>query len=272
MAFERIFRVRCVFFSLLFTQIFASYVANPVFIDSSSLQQSVPDLECSEVSSWLSSKISYEKEYMQDMNLQFSSQGIKQRVQFAQFYGNFLSLTANIAKRVDLFAKGGVVNPFFQFANPISGASQNNISTNRKSLPLWNLGAKFLLIKKNNWDVSLSGSYLQTEEKDFLFFQAVNPLSASHAEIKWYQWQVCSAIGYSTSFISPYAGGKYSRTILSFDPDPNTLQVAKRKFDNRRRWGFFLGSTIVMSYYLEMNFEARLIDEQSWTGAATLKF
>lgn len=251
---------------------FANYVGNPQAPDLPKIISYTKGMTFAEQDYWLNAKLDYEKEYMQDMNLEFKSGGTQQRVQYSYFYGNFLTLTANILKRINFYAKGGAVEPRFQFANPTSFGISSNTLTNRKTIPAWAFGAKFLLFKIRQWCFAVESSYFQTDHRNFLLFTATAPINPQNTEISWYNWQVSGALSFNVCPLVPYIGGKYSRTIVTFAQGTPGLEIAPTKYDNRRKAGVFLGVTLLASRYLEMNVEGRFIDEQSWSGTMGLKF
>lgn len=251
---------------------FANYVGNPQAPDLPKIIAYTSDMTYPEQDYWLNAKLDYEKEYMQDMNLEFTSGGIQQRVEYSYFYGNFLKLTANILKRIDLYAKAGAVNPRLQFALPTGFGTSSNALTNRKTLPAWSLGAKFLVWKMDRFSFAVESSYFQTDHRNFLLFSATTPVAPTNTQINWYNWQVSSAVSWNVCPFVPYMGAKYSRTILTLDQSTPAITVDPLKLDNRRSFGFFLGCTILASRYLEMNFEGRFIDEQSFSGTMGFRF
>lgn len=261
------------FFSLiLFANIgFANYVGNPQAPDLPKIISYTRDMCYDEQDYWLNAKLDYEKEYMQDMNLEFNSGGVEQRVQFANFNGNFLKLTANILRRINFYAKAGTVQPRFQFALPGAVTTSNSL-TNRKTLPAWGLGAKVLAFKVDRLSFAVESSYFQTDHRNFLLFSATTPVNPANRDVRWYNWQVSSAVSWNICPLVPYAGAKYSRTILTLDQSTQAIPVDPFKLDNRRKFGFFLGCTLLASRYLEMNFEGRFIDEQSFSGTLGFRF
>ena len=131
---------------VLFTNVgFANYVGNPQAPDLPKIISYTRDMTYEEQDYWLNAKLDYEKEYMSDMNLEFTSGGVGQRVQYAYFNGNYLKLTANLLKHIDFYAKAGTLNPRVQFAFPSGLGISSNALTNRKAIPAWGLGAKFLV-------------------------------------------------------------------------------------------------------------------------------
>lgn len=267
-------KLKSIFFGLvlLANAGFANYVGNPQAPDLPKIISYTRDMCYDEQYYWLNAKLDYEKEYMQDMNLEFTSGGLGQRVQFANFNGNFLKLTANILRRIDFYAKAGTVQPRLQFALPSGFGLSSNALTNRKTLPAWGVGAKFLVFKMDCFSFAVESSYYQTDHRNYLLYTATAPVGPTNTTVSWYNWQVSSAISYNVCPLVPYAGAKYSRTILTLDQSTPAVPVTPLKLDNRRKFGFFLGCTLLASRYLEMNFEGRFIDEQAFSGTLGLRF
>lgn len=257
---------------LLTSSVFANYVGNPQSPDLPKIAAYTKDMSFAQQDYWLNAKLDYEREYMQDMNLQYYSAGHAQRVQFSHFYGNYLTLTANILKRIDLYVKGGAVDPRFQFGDVSALGAVSNQLTNQKTIPAWSLGAKVLVCKMDRFSFAVESSYFQTDHREFLLYTATAPIGPVNTEIDWYNWQVSGAISWNACPFVPYIGGKYSRTIVTFNQSTPALQVDPVRFDNRRKGGVFLGCTLLASRYMELNFEGRFIDEQSFSGTLGFRF
>lgn len=251
---------------------FANYVGNPEAPELPKIISYTRNMTYAEQDYWLNAKLDYEKEYMSDMNLEYISGSPHHRVQYSNFYGNYLTLTANFLKRIDFYAKAGAVNPFFQLALPSDNGVGNNNLTNRKTIPAWGLGAKFLVFKLNRVSFGVESSYFQTDHRNFILFTAVPIVSPAHTTTSWYNWQVSSALSLNLCPLIPYAGAKYSRTVVTLDQSTPAVPIKPIKFDNRRKFGFFLGCTFLASRYLEMNFEGRFIDEQAFSATLGFRF
>lgn len=251
---------------------FANYVGNPQAPDIPRIVSYTKNKNPDDVDYWLNAKLDYEKEYMGDMALDFTSGGTHQRDQFSKFYGNYLTLTANIVRRIDLYAKGGLVNPRFEFAVTDALGVTQHLMTNPHSLPAWALGAKVLVFKKCNTSFALEASYFQTDHRDVLVYSAVAPVIPEENELRWYNWQVSGGLSYQAGILIPYIGAKYSRTIVSLNPSTPALVVDPFKMDNRRKWGLFLGCTVLACRYFDLNIEGRLIDENAFSGTMGFRF
>jgi hypothetical protein len=257
---------------LLTNVVFGNYVGNPQSPDLPKIISYTKDMTFAEQDYWLNAKLEYEKEYMQDMNLEFTSGGHGQRVQFSRFYGNYLTLTANILRRLDLYAKGGAVDPSFQYGAPTAFGTVSNALTNQKTIPAWALGAKLLLFKVNRFSFAVESSYFQTDHRNFLLLTATAPIAPVNTTVSWYNWQVSSAVSWNICPLVPYIGAKYSRTIVTLNQSTPALFIEPLKLDNRRKVGCFLGCTLLASRYLDLNFEGRFIDEQSFSGTLAYRF
>lgn len=261
---------------ILTNTVFANYVGNPQSPDLPKIIAYTRDLTFPEQDYWLNAKLEYEKEYMQNMNLEFPTEfptgRIENRVQRAHFYGNFLMLTANILKRIDLYAKGGAVDPRFQFALPSGFGFASNALTRQRTIPAWGLGAKFLVFTINRFSFAVESSYFQTDHRNLGLFTATAPVAPVNTTVSWYNWQVSSAVSWNVCPLVPYIGAKYSRTFVTFNQSTPALQVPLLKMDNRRKFGCFLGCTLLASRYFELNFEGRFIDEQAFSGTMGFRF
>jgi len=258
--------------TLLINVGFANYVGNPLSPDLPKIISFTKDMTYKQQDYWLNAKLEYEKEYMQDMNLEYTSGGEHHAVQYSKYYGNFLTLTANILRWIDLYAKGGAVDPRFEFGFPARFGFTKNDLTNQKTIPAWSLGAKVLAFKMNRFSLAVESSYFQTDHRNFLLFTATPPVLPVNTVINWYNWQVSSAVSWNACPLVPYIGAKYSRTIVSFNQSIPGLELEPLKMDNRRKFGCFLGCTFLAARYLELNFEGRFIDEQSVSGTMGFRF
>ncbi len=251
---------------------FANYVGNPQAPDIPKIVSYTKHMCPDEADYWLNVRLDYEKEYMNDMALNFTTAGLHQRDQFSSFYGNYLTLTANILRRIDFYAKGGLVDPIFHFQLTDATGTTFNLETNPHSLPAWALGAKWLVFKYCDFSFGVEGSYFQTDHRDVLLYSVIAPIIPEVNELRWYNWQVSGAIAYQASILIPYIGTKYSRTIVSLNPSTPANVVDPFKLDNRRKWGLFLGCTILACRYFDINIEGRLIDENSFSGTMGFRF
>lgn len=251
---------------------FANYVGNPQAPDLPKIITNTKNMTYPEQDYWLNARLEYEKEYMQNMNLEFSSGGIENRIQRAHFYGNFLTLTANILKRIDFYAKGGAVDPRFQFGLPTGLGFTADELTNQRTIPAWALGAKFLVFQVDRFSFAVESSYFQTDHRTFGLFTATAPVAPVATTVSWYNWQVSSAVSWYVCPLVPYIGAKYSRTIVTFNQSTPSLDVPLFKMDNRRKFGCFVGCSLLASRYFELNIEGRFIDEQAFSGTMAFRF
>jgi hypothetical protein len=259
---------------------FANLVGNPQAPDIPKVIAYTKNMPPDQVDYWLNARLDYEKEYCTDMDLEFSAGSIvtattgagDQRCEFSGFSGNFLILTANILRRMDFYAKAGAVIPNFNFAATDVLGSTHHFKSNTKSLPAWALGAKFLVFKAANTCLAVEGSYFQTDHRNVQVYSVVAPVIPVANTLSWYNWQVSAALSYQATMFIPYAGAKFSRTIVSFNPSTPALVVDPFKMDNRRKFGFFFGTSILAARYMEINLEGRLIDEQSFSATMGFRF
>ena len=124
----------------------------------------------------------------------------------------------------------------------------------------------------NRFSFAVESSYFQTDHRNFLLYTATPPVGPANTRTSWYNWQVSFALSWNVCPLVPYAGTKYSRTILTLDQSKPVVSLEPLKLDNRRKFGFFLGCTLLASRYLELNFEGRFIDEQAFSGTLGFKF
>lgn len=255
-----------IFFSFfLMAAGFANYVGNPV-APSYSNKVSLPKEKSQKVSDfWLKGRLEYEKSYVNNMNLEFTSEGIAQRAQNSAYAGNFLALYANFLKAISLYAKAGEVEPSFNYAvTSLSGASIHEL-TSVKDFFAWAFGSKFILFQNRQFAAAVEGSYFQTERRSIQVFSATDP-SPVQTALSWYSWQVSLGLAYKICPLIPYMGAKYSRTIVTFNPS------SFFKMDNRRKFGLFLGCTLLARKYVDLNFEGRLVDENAFSATLAFRF
>lgn len=100
----------------------------------------------------------------------------------------------------------------------------------------------------------------------------VNP--QGNSKICFYEWQVGLGASYQIDFFIPYLGAKWSNAGASFKHLPAGFLPTGSYFKtkNRRKFGMVIGTTLSTSNRFAATVEARLIDEQSITLAADIKF
>jgi hypothetical protein len=100
----------------------------------------------------------------------------------------------------------------------------------------------------------------------------VTPRAGS--KISFYEWQLGVGASYEVDIFNPYLGVKYSNAGARFKHLPPGFLPTGRHFKtkNRRKFGMVLGTTLSNGNRFAANVEARLIDEQALTLAASIKF
>lgn len=250
--------------------LFANYVGNPQAPDFSNFVPPVDDKSTPQKDAWIYAYVDYEKEYCSDMALLLTAGTTQQRCEFSSFAGNFLSLTANLFHHLAVYAKGGSVFPLFDFSATNPAGVTFHLQTEPRTLAAWAVGVKCLVYKIDNVCFSIESSYFQTQHHSIDVYSVVAPSSPVKSSLSWYNWQVSAGMSYQVKMLIPYMGLKYSGTHVSLDAHLPTL--GPFKMENRRKFGLFLGTTVLSSRYIDFNVEGRLIDEQSFSATLGVRY
>ncbi len=249
---------------LLSPKLFALYMGNP----------SAPEIIdegvffCKE--NWFAVKAGYQRDWVFDRNMKAVSK-VSGRMDGFDVISDQGVLTINLFDRVELYGSAGAAR-FHATHRPTKGV-RNEYETHDQFT--WGMGARGAFLIWKGLSFGFDGTY-QRAHPTIKWMTTngapVNPRSGS--KLTYHEWQVGLGASYQVDFFIPYIGVKYSNAGGRFKHLPFGFLPTGRHFKtkNRRKFGMVLGTTLSNGNRFAATVEARLIDEQSITLAAEVKF
>jgi len=251
---------------LLFTKpLFALYMGNP----------SAPEMIeegfffCKE--NYFSVKGGYQRDWVFDRNMKAVSK-ISGRLDDFEYTADQGVLTFDLINMIEIYGSFGAAK--FYSSNRPSGMGVRHEYQSYDQFT-WGAGLKGSLYTWKGLTFGINGAY-QKAKPSIKWITSngalVTPIEGS--KISFYEWQVGVGASYEIDIFNPYLGVKYSNAGALFKHLPPGFLPTGRHFKtkNRRKFGMVLGTTLSNGNRFAANVEARLIDEQALTLAASIKF
>lgn len=255
---------RWLFLLLLSPKLFALYMGNP----------SAPEIVnegfffCPE--NWLAVKAGYQRDWVFDRNMRAVSK-VAGRMDDFDFIADQGVLTINLIDRIELFGAAGAAC-FHASHCPRPGVRHEYKTQDQFT---WGVGLRGTFASWKGASFGINGAYQRAHPT--MKWVTVNgaPVSLSDgAKLSYAEWQVGLGVSYQIDSFIPYIGAKYSNAAARFKHLPEGLLSTGRYFKakNRRKFGMAVGTTLSNGDRFSSTIEVRLIDEQSITLAAEVKF
>lgn len=180
-------------------------------------------------------------------------------------------LILNIAERVDLYGTAGAAR-FLVSHRLLEGC--RDVYRSRDQL-MWGAGVRALLATWGQASCGIQMNYECAQPKIQWMTRNGSLLrNSSKGTLCYHAWQVGFGGAYQMELLSPYIGVKYSNVSAEFKNLPLEIFPGARHFTikNRRKFGVVMGTTFSTGAHFSANVEVRVIDEQSLTLAADMKF
>lgn len=216
-------------------------------------------------------KAGYQRDWVFDRNMKAVSK-ISGRLDDFEYIADQGVLTVNLIDRIEVYGSVGAAR--FYASNRPSGAGVRNEYQSYDQFA-WGLGLRGTIYEWKGLSFGMNACY-QKAQPDIKWITTngalVNPPSGS--KIRFYEWQIGAGASYQVDMFIPYIGAKWSNAGANFKHLPQNFLPTGRHFKtkNRRKFGMVIGTTLSTSNRFAATVEARLIDEQSITLAADIKF
>lgn len=95
----------------------------------------------------------------------------------------------------------------------------------------------------------------------------------SQARMRYQEWQAGFGLSHTVDIFTPYLGVTYSDVNARLRHlSPGVYTPSHLRMGSRERFGMALGCSLSSGKKVDLNFEARLFDEQAVTAAGNIKF
>lgn len=219
---------------------------------------------------WFAVKASYQRDWVFDRNMKAVSK-ISGRMDDFDFVVDQGVLTINLIDRIELYGSAGAAR-FHAIHRPMVGV-RHEYETHEQFT--WGLGARGTFAAWKGASFGIDGGYQQAHPTmKWMTLNGVPVSPRPGAKLTYYEWQVGLGASYQIDLFIPYIGVKYSNAGARFRHLPPGFLLSGRHFKtkNRRKFGMALGTTLSNGNRFAATVEVRLIDEQSITLAAEVKF
>jgi len=192
-----------------------------------------------------------------------------------QFYAGYPSFTLNLYEALDLYSYVGTSRYEAEWRVASPGLLSHIKARSNSGLAVSG-GFNLLLYEWPKTFIGMGGCYTKIRLKvDSL---KINTENQNQADSKWQgkTWQMNLGLAHIIDFFIPYIGIKYSR-FKSFIETPYTLGIAadgsfRNDFKNRNRIGLYLGCSITLRTFFQVQVEGRLFDEEAADLSAEIRF
>ncbi len=222
---------------------------------------------------WFGVKAGYQCDRVYDRRLRVvhrHSADQRKRVQQYDSLSNQGVLTFNFNDRVELFGSAGVMS--FDLTQRVF--EEIKVTYDSETHLAWGIGGRAILAYWGDLQIGLNAAYLQSNPP--LSSVKMNGTSSkNHATGKFREWQVGAGVSYWFHWFIPYLGVDFSDFRMKIKP----LNSLKYLFRSNRAvlkevypLGIFFGFGLSPDKVLNINFEARLINENAASGSLDFKF
>jgi len=250
---------------LIFTQpLFALYMGSP------SAPQVIEEGLFFSKENWFAVKVGYQRDWVFDRGLKAVSK-VSGGLDTFEWIADQGVLTFNIIDRIELYTSAGAAN--FSASNRPRGGIRQEYQTRDQFT--WGMGLRGILFELKGATFGFGGCYQRAHPTiKWLTTNGVPVSPRPGSKLTYNEWQVGFGVSYQVEMFTPYLGVKYSNASARFKHLPIGFLPNGRHFKgkNRRKFGMAIGTTLSNGNRFAATVEARLIDEQSITLAAEVKF
>lgn len=223
---------------------------------------------------WLGFKIGYQFDCVYDRKLHMEGHGhedSRKKVRKYESLSNLGVFTLNFNQRVELFSAFGSLSCKISQA-PYSGTEVDYHSATNF---VWQVGGRAILAYWGDLQFAIDAAFESSSSP--LSSLQVNSESYSKrsSEIGYDQWQIGVGISYRLHWFVPYLGVNYS-DFRSRIEHLNSLEFLFPEkhvtFKESYTTGLFMGFGLVSNRAFNVNFEARLLNENAISVSADFKF
>lgn len=198
----------------------------------------------------------------------------KMRAQHGRIDKMFLSfdqgaLIFNYLDRVEIYGTAGSMN----------GELSNRFHSDNKKRDYqthdgWTAGTggRFLLAEWGNAVIGIDGK-IQWGNPGMKWMSVNGVSKNTGGHLKYCEWQASFALSYTSDWLTPYIGVKYSNVHASVSGIPSAIYSHSHfKMINRDRFGMALGCTLSPGKKFDLFAEVQMFDEQALSFGGNLRF
>lgn len=184
--------------------------------------------------------------------------------------------TVSFGGKLDLYAFGGQTNDFQYHAN----IQNSDIIFNLDDEIIWGGGLNAVLYEWEDSAVKLfiDGKYRQMEDADYSSV-IVNgttfnkdQLTAPTTDAKYREWQGALGLSAKIGYFTPYFGVTYSEIKAKAEATAGGTTYALGTAKSDTNVGPFCGISLAPTKGISLEGQARFLNEQSFSGSATIRF
>lgn len=218
--------------------------------------------------SFLTFKVGYQGDYVFNRKMR-AHDGITGRIDRFQFYMNQGVATFNVLDRFEYYISAGSLTSTYWHRPHVDGKRREVESHDRWTL---GTGARLILFQWGNTVLGVDAKY-QYSTPHFKWAAVDGVSHATGAHMRYWEWQVGTALSYTVDIFTPYIGATYSvaqANLTGFSHSSYPLSHFHMR--NVDRFGMAVGCTLSSGKIFDLTLEARTFSEQAVTAAANVKF
>ncbi len=251
------------FLLLISPKLFALYMGNP------SAPEIIHEGFFFSSENTLAVKVGYQRDWVFDRSMKAVSK-VSGRLDDFDYISDQGVLTFNLIDWVELYGSAGAAR-FHAVNRPMRGVGHEYQTHDQF---IWGVGVRGIIARWKGVTFGINGAYERAHPTIKFITENGVPINGAGSRFNYHEWQVGAGASYQIDLFIPYLGLKYSNAGARFKHLPpgflNTGRFFKTK--SRRKFGMVVGTTISNGNRFAATVEARLIDEQSITLAAEVKF
>ncbi|MGR3973827.1 MAG: hypothetical protein QRY72_04600 [Candidatus Rhabdochlamydia sp.] len=206
-------------------------------------------------------KLGYEKRVISNREL-FIKAPLNVTLSEASLMKDLGTLTLNYLDRLEIHGSLGSVQGKLAYLLPLSFDQEVYVL---KQGYLAGCGGKLLLSQWGNCVLGMDGKV------EWLYPHVSSVISKSQdlLSLHAFEWQTALAVSYTTEWLTPYIGTKYSSFKATLESHGIDSPLHLR---SSHRWGMSIGFTLSPGTLFDVSFESQLIDEEGWMVGGNLRF
>lgn len=216
-------------------------------------------------------RLGFYGDYVFDRHMELDGRGGKDIDNF-EINTNAAFLALNFCDRVDLFATLGATN-FSMRANSgvFAAIGDGVVEVDTETAFSWSIGGRMTVWSCDCFNFGIEGQYFATKpdvDNYVLRSDTVRKLDDQY-DMKYCEWQVgigaayMMRVGCSGISLVPYTGIKWAGSKADFNRELVDGSEILPKLENKKLWGWALGTTLVLCDAVSMTVEGRWADEKA---------
>lgn len=218
--------------------------------------------------SLISVKLGYQGDWVFDRKLKAMA-GAHGKIDQFSIFMNQAVVTFNMIDRVELYTNVGSMNATLWHRPHVDDKRREYQSQDK-----WTAGGglRVLLMQWGNTCLGVDGKF-QYSAPSIKWVTLDGVSQTPEGRLRYREWQVSFAFSHTVDIFTPYIGATYSNVHANVSGLNQTV-LSHRHFrlTNPSRFGLALGCTLCSGKKVDLNFEARMFDEQAGIVAGNVKF